>query len=467
MIASRAFASLLAFSLCAAVMALAPTTAHAADTTPPDPPIVTGPSGTVASTSANISVAPAAAGDIVQCWYNGEEVNCPGSWTIHDLEQGPHTVTAQSSDAAGNYSTTAYVYWKVDTVGPVPTVVAPTSLTNYAYVSFNENVTGVTASSVKVRTLDGDPVPVTRACVTLTNESTPCGSSNVRKVRLTPDTGSWVLGESYRVTTNDTGSATVADAWGNVAALANGTFDAPTHSEELGATHSWRTVTNAKASGGSFVVDRRAGASAVYTFSGSSLTWVTVTGPSHGRAELYIDGSLRGTFNNYSAKQAFDVKRTVSGLGAGQHTAEVRVLGRKGNRAANDKLVAVDGFIAGGSVDGTPSLTERWSRVYAAAASNGYYSVADLAGARASMAFAGESVTVHSAVGPKFGEAEVYVDGSLERTVDLYAPALSFGHEIVVNGLSSGQHTVVVKVLGSKAPASGGTGVVVDAISAG
>jgi hypothetical protein len=438
----------------------------AADTTPPNPPVITGPSGRVPSTSADISVTPDDPKDLVYCLVDGIDVNCPGSWTISDLDQGPHGVEAYSEDAAGNTSTVVSIYWVVDTVGPVPTVVTPTSLTNAATVTFNENVTGVSANSVTIISASGDPVAVSRSCVTNTLEATPCGGSSVRKVYLTPD-DRWVLGESYTVTVNDVGAVTVADTLGNKASQTTGNFNAATSTEELGTTQTWRSVSNAKALGGSFKVDRRAGASVTYGFSGGSLTWVTNTGPTYGQAELFVDGVSRGAFNNYSAKRRFGVQRVVTGLGSGQHTAEVRVLGKKGNRAGTDQQVAVDAFVTQAGTDASPSLTQRWQRVYAASASNGYYSIGDLAKASATTTFAGASISLTTALGPKFGEVGLYVDGALETTDDLYSPSLSFGHQVTVSGLSPGQHTLEIRVLGSKNPASGGTGVVLDAVSTG
>ena len=157
-------------------------------------------------------------------------------------------------------------------------------------------------------------------------------------------------------------------------------------------------------------------------FSGSSLTWVTMTGPAHGKAEVYVDGTLRGTYNNYSERVRFGVERSLTGLGAGQHTVEVRALGKKGARAGTGTLVAVDGFVtASGSVV-TPVVTQSWQRIDNANASNGYYSIADLAGQTATIDFRGPSVTLHTAVGPRFGDVALYVDGELARSVDLYAP---------------------------------------------
>ncbi len=459
----------LAASACAAMalLVLQPTTASAvADTTPPNPPTITGPSGRVASTSADISVTRADPSDTVLCFADGIEVNCPGSWTINGLDEGAHTVTATSYDAAMNESATVYVYWVVDSIGPVGTTIAPSGLTTNATVSFNEIVAGVSASSVRLVTDAGSAVPASRSCVTNTLEATPCGSASVRKVLLKPDAG-WVLGERYRILVNPVGAATVADDLGNIAAATNSAFRVQTWTEELGATYTWRKVTNDKARGGSYLVERRQGASATWSFSGGSLTWVTMTGPALGKAELYVDDTLRGTYNNYSERVRFGVERSLTGLGAGQHVVEVRALGKKGARAGTGTLVAVDGFVTASGSDVAPVVAQTWQRTDNANASNGYYSIADLGSQTASLTFRGTAVTLHTAVGPRFGEVALFVDGELAKTVDLYAPAVAFGEQVTVSGLSDARHTLELRVLGSSAAASAGTGVVVDRISVG
>jgi hypothetical protein len=192
-----------------------------------------------------------------------------------------------------------------------------------------------------------------------------------------------------------------------------------------------------------------------------------VTGPTYGKAEVFVDGSSQGTVNNYDARRHFGVERSYTGLGSAQHTVEIRALGKRGKRSATDKLVAVDAFVTGAGTDGSPATTERWQRLYDAGASNGYYAEADLAGASASIRFAGPTITLTTARGPKFGEVALVVDGTVEATPDLYASNVAFGHTVTLTGLGSGQHTLTIRALGSKNVSSGGTGVVVDAVSVG
>ncbi|MEO8107908.1 MAG: hypothetical protein ABI720_11385 [Actinomycetes bacterium] len=461
----------LAASACLTVVAigLAPTSASAAGA--PNPPSITGPTGIgpnnrVASTSANISVTKAAPADIVECYTDRVEVTCPGSWTITNLEQGPHTVTAVSRDTSFNYSEAVYVYWVVDTVGPAGTVIPPSGLSNNATVSFNEDSGGITGASVKLVSDAGAAVATTRSCVTKTLELTSCGNSNVRTVYLAPESG-WVMGGRYRVLVNPGGAATVVDDLGNVAASRDTTFRVQTWTEENGPEFTWRHVSKDKAAGGSFLVEARPGASATWTFSGGRLTWITVTGRSYGKAEVYVDGNLRGSFNNYSKRTRFGVERTLTGLGTGQHTVEVRALGKKGSKAGTGKLVAVDAFITRSGTEASPRVAQSWQRAADGSASNGYYSVAELAGQTAEMEFRGTSVTLHTATGPRFGKVELWVDGEPLKAANLYSSSVSFGEQITVSGLTDSRHTLQVRVLGERDSASAGTGVVVDRISVG
>lgn len=459
----RAFVTL---GVAALVVGISGSPAHAvADTTPPNPPTITGPSGRVASTFADITVTAADPTDIIDCEVNTEPVICPGSWRITGLDEGPHTVTAVARDAAGNSSAMVYVYWVVDTTGPVATVIAPSSLATTATVTFNENATGISGSSIRLVTDAGAVVPTSRSCVTNTLEATSCSGSLVRKVFVTPDEG-WVVGERYRVLVNPAGAATVTDSLGNVGEAVDTAFRQQTNVTEVWPNYTWRSVPHAKARGGSYVVERRPGASASWRFTGSSVTWLTVAGPAHGKAEVSIDGTLRGTVNNYRERMRFDVEHTFGQLGSGPHTIEVAALGKKGARAGNGTLVAIDGFVTAAGVEGSPALQDvRWQRVQNAGALGGAYAVAELAGETAVTDFRGTSVTLQTAEGPRFGQVALYVDGQLRTSADLYAPALAFGRTVTVSGLSDQRHTLEVRVLGARDAASLGTAVVVDGIS--
>lgn len=98
-----------------------------------------------------------------------------------------------------------------------------------------------------------------------------------------------------------------------------------------------------KASGGTYRASDGKGASVELTFRGTGVEWTTVRGPDQGRAELYVDGALVRTVDNYASERIFKVARTVSGLTEDVHELRIVVLGAARPRA-DRALVSVDGF---------------------------------------------------------------------------------------------------------------------------
>jgi hypothetical protein len=106
----------------------------------------------------------------------------------------------------------------------------------------------------------------------------------------------------------------------------------------------WSTVSDASASGGSYVVNDVQGASATLQFTGTGATLVTMRGPSMGMARLVVDGSPAGTIDLYAPTLTFGVQKTVSGLSDGLHTLTVQVLGDH-RAASTGSAITVDGWI--------------------------------------------------------------------------------------------------------------------------
>jgi GH25 family lysozyme M1 (1,4-beta-N-acetylmuramidase) len=94
------------------------------------------------------------------------------------------------------------------------------------------------------------------------------------------------------------------------------------------------------------------------------------------------------------------------------------------------------------------------------------FAVERSAGARATFAFTGRSVTWYTATGPAMGKAGVSIDGTPKGTFDQHGVAdtkvgRTFG------GLERGPHTITVRVLGTASVGATDTQVVVDAFEAG
>ncbi|MBI4769724.1 MAG: hypothetical protein HY784_04745 [Chloroflexi bacterium] len=63
------------------------------------------------------------------------------------------------------------------------------------------------------------------------------------------------------------------------------------------------------------------------------------------------------------------------------------------------------------------------------------------------------------------GKAEVYVDGALKATVNLYGSGWQFQYPVVIGGLSDQAHRVRIRGLGAHDPRSRGNNVVFDGFS--
>ena len=86
-----------------------------------------------------------------------------------------------------------------------------------------------------------------------------------------------------------------------------------------------------------------AGAAAVLRFRGTGVDWFTFNGPDQGKAELWVDGVLVRTVDNFATEPTTDVVRSVTGLVDGVHRLRIVVLGRA-RPAATGTFVSVDRF---------------------------------------------------------------------------------------------------------------------------
>ena len=108
--------------------------------------------------------------------------------------------------------------------------------------------------------------------------------------------------------------------------------------------NTWKMVREASASSGSYRVASTAGHVAAFAFNGSSVEWITSTGPAFGQAQVYVDGIDMGMVDLYASTAQSQVVQAYGGLAVGAHTLEVRVLGTK-NASATSTAVPIDAFV--------------------------------------------------------------------------------------------------------------------------
>jgi len=389
-------------------------------------------------------------------------------WQHSDCGSVPGIKGCVDSDWFNGLTFDAVTIPSPDTTPPTATLSVPPGVSGPVDVRFSEIVTRVTADNVTLRALDtGEAVASTLSCVSKDGREVDCESGKIVRATLQP-VGALIPGQTYAATVNPPDApGPVVDRSGNVAPTVEQSFGAPSEIEQgsEAITYGWRKIARSGTYGGSFATELLAGATATFTFSGKKVTWFTVTGPSHGKASVWIDGHAKGTFNQYAASVHTKVARSFTGLAPGSHTITVRVLGQKGSPAATDAQVAVDAFQGGGRIVWTPSLLLAWARSNVGGASGGDVAVSDQARTTVALTFRGSGVRWQTIRGPDQGRAQIFVDGALAKTVDNYAAVTATDLMRSITGLTVGVHELVIVVAGEARPASHGTKVSVDRFS--
>lgn len=351
-----------------------------------------------------------------------------------------------------------------DDIPPSVTLQTPTDILGAGTATFSEIVHGVTATNVVERAVGaGSNAPATVSCESPRGLTVDCGSGNVISVSIRP-IQPLIAAQSYAMIVAPAGSTPPVDRGGNPAPTTELGFTAPAELEQSSPaiSYTWATVSNRAAYGRSYAVEHLPGGSASFAFTGRTVTWYTATGPAQGKARVLIDGASEGTFDQFGSSAAFRVARTFRNLPSGDHVITIVALGTKGSTAGTDTQVAIDAFGVGGDVVANPKLDATWHPVRSAGASGGSFAASDLAGASVSFRFAGTAARWTTLRGPNHGRAQIYVDGTLVRTVDDYAPETTFGVVRSVTGLADGVHVLTIVVTGTARGAATGTLVAVD-----
>ena len=114
----------------------------------------------------------------------------------------------------------------------------------------------------------------------------------------------------------------------------------------------WKQVAASGPSGGSY---RQGNGGAVqFTFTGTSITWLTAKGPAYGQADIYIDGKLNGARRDlYASAVQWQVPITISNLTNAKHTIKIQATGTK-NASSTGAQIVMDAFY--GAI--TPALAK-------------------------------------------------------------------------------------------------------------
>jgi hypothetical protein len=222
--------------------------------------------------------------------------------------------------------------------------------------------------------------------------------------------------------------------------------------------------------------NRSEGARATFTFTGTSVTWIGFRATWAGIARVLVDDVFVTEVDLYSVtEQSQAPVFTASGLAAGTHTITVEATGRR-NASAADNAVVVDAFevspgqaprVVGTRIEESAAavaLTGGWTAASVHHAwSGGTASRSSTTGARATVTFTGNSVSLIGLRGPRNGIARVYLDGAFHATVDTFAAAEIQTVIFTETNLAPGTHELTVEVTGLKNAAATDHRIVVDA----
>ena len=184
------------------------------------------------------------------------------------------------------------------------------------------------------------------------------------------------------------------------------------------------------------------GATAQYTFTGSGITWNSITSWDQGKADVYIDGTFYQTVNPYTATRTVGVPVFTAGVPYGTHTIKIV--------SDNSSWLSLDSFAVntGGAIDdGNAGVvyTGTWANSNPGGCLGNTCHNSQTTGSTAQTSFTGTGVTWNSIVGPGQGQADVYIDGTYKQTVNLYASSRSEAVPVYsIAALTNGSHTIKV-----------------------
>ncbi len=227
-------------------------------------------------------------------------------------------------------------------------------------------------------------------------------------------------------------------------------------------------------SAGSAVLAMQPGAHAIFSFTGTGVTWIGYRDEWSGFANVYLDGQLQATVDTFASPAQVQAELfSAAGLAAGTHALVVEVTGQR-NADSGGSWVWVDAFDVI-STDATVTRVEQdspaisypcaWvpSRLPVHSGGNAIRGMTPRA--QTIFTFTGTGVSWIGYRDQSSGIGSVFVDGILRDEVDGYAASDAEPQAVMteISGLPPGRHTLIVEVTGRQNPASGGAWVWVDA----
>jgi hypothetical protein len=260
------------------------------------------------------------------------------------LADGTHDIRARYTP--GSYLNTSSITHTITVGGDSPPPPPPS------------DTTPPTASAPSHRLVNGSAISGGRTAVRLAWTGSDAASGIARyELAQSTDGGAWTtVSTTLTAATLDRALApnhtyrfriVAVDGAGNRSGPVYGPTFRLTHYGETNSriayAGSWSLVTGSPYWGAKAKASSRAGARATLTFTGRSVEWIARTGPTRGKAQVFVNGVLKATVDLYaSTYQNQRVVWTGSWSSSATRSVSIRVLGTSGR-----PRVDLDAFVVG------------------------------------------------------------------------------------------------------------------------
>ncbi|NOV03943.1 family 20 glycosylhydrolase [Paenibacillus planticolens] len=200
-------------------------------------------------------------------------------------------------------------------------------------------------------------------------------------------------------------------------------------------------------------------------FVGTQVKLIGAKDPAHGIAAVSLDGGSEVDADLYAAARQNTVAWYTSPvLPLGEHTIKVRVAGRKNSASAGFSLSLERAEVMNRTVVENNAVGSGSNQFnYTGAWTIANESISGTTNDEFQLKFTGKQIILIGTKGANQGIAAISIDGGAERMIDMYASASQSGANVFVSQvLSSGPHTIKVRVTGTKNIQSTGTFLTID-----
>lgn len=211
------------------------------------------------------------------------------------------------------------------------------------------------------------------------------------------------------------------------------------------------------------------------SFNGTQAKVYAAKASGHGIAGISIDGGAETLVDTYASTRADNALiYTSPELSPGQHTVKVRVTGTKnasssGYTITADRMDVITPVTVNDNTTGTGNNQYQYNTTWSYGAQSGAYNNdnhwSSVTNNYYQLSFNGTQAKVFTATASNQGIAAISIDGGTETLVDTYASTRSDDVLIYTSPvLTAGQHTVKVRVTGTKNASSSANIITADRI---